>query len=87
MNFPALFLGMYLLDVGDIIYIYICRGIHALILERLLGKVYFKFIFTKNSSLGNFRICLLRITPNVDLLARVTEAKMGFERKVETFFS
>jgi len=29
--------GMYLLDVGDIIYIYICRGIHALILERLLG--------------------------------------------------
>jgi hypothetical protein len=30
-------IGMYLLDVGDIIYIYICRGIHALILERLLG--------------------------------------------------
>ena len=27
---------MYLLDVGDIIYIYICRGIHALILEHLL---------------------------------------------------
>ena len=55
-EFSPSFLGMYLLDVGDIIYIYICRGIHALILERLLGKVYFKFIFTKNSSLGNFRI-------------------------------
>ena len=55
LNFPTLFLGMYLLDVGDIIYIYICRGIHALILERLLGK-YFKFIFTKNSILGNFRM-------------------------------
>ena len=28
---------MYLLDVGDIVYIYVCRGIHALVLERLFG--------------------------------------------------
>ena len=28
---------MYILDVGDILYLYICRGIHALILERLFG--------------------------------------------------
>ena len=29
--------GMYILDVGDILYLYICRGIHGLILERLFG--------------------------------------------------
>jgi len=29
--------GMYLLDLGDMFYLYICRGIHSMILERLFG--------------------------------------------------
>ena len=29
--------GMYLLDVGDMIYLYLSRGLHALILERIFG--------------------------------------------------
>ena len=35
-NFSS-FLGMYLLDLGDMFYLYICRGIHSMILERLFG--------------------------------------------------
>merc|ERR1711956_108383 len=29
--------GLYLLDIGDIFYLYICRGIHQMILERIFG--------------------------------------------------
>lgn len=29
--------GMYLLDIGDVMYVYICRGIHQFVLERTLG--------------------------------------------------
>ena len=36
-NFFKFFSGMYLLDLGDMFYLYICRGIHSMILERLFG--------------------------------------------------
>ena len=36
-NFFNFFSGMYLLDLGDMFYLYICRGIHQMILERVLG--------------------------------------------------
>ena len=29
--------GMYLLDVGDLLYLYLSRGLHAMILERVFG--------------------------------------------------
>merc|ERR1712223_381685 len=29
--------GMYLLDIGDIMYLYLSRGLHAMILERIFG--------------------------------------------------
>ena len=28
---------MYLLDTGDTLFLYLCRGLHALILERIFG--------------------------------------------------
>lgn len=36
-KFLNFFSGMYLLDLGDMFYLYICRGIHQMILERVLG--------------------------------------------------
>ena len=29
--------GMYLMDCGDIYYLYLCRGLHQMILEKTLG--------------------------------------------------
>lgn len=29
--------GMYLMDCGDIIYLYLCRGLHAMIIEHIFG--------------------------------------------------
>lgn len=29
--------GMYVLDVGDMLYLYLCRGLHQMILERIFG--------------------------------------------------
>lgn len=29
--------GMYVLDVGDMLYIYLCRGLHQMLLERIFG--------------------------------------------------
>ena len=29
--------GMYLLDIGDVLYLYLSRGLHAMVLERIFG--------------------------------------------------
>ena len=29
--------GMYLLDIGDVLYLYLSRGLHAMIIERIFG--------------------------------------------------
>ena len=29
--------GLYLLDLGDFYYLYVCRGLHQFVLERIFG--------------------------------------------------
>ena len=51
LKFPffLLFSGLYLLDIGDIFYLYICRGIHQMILERIFGVTrYYTYFFEIN---------------------------------------
>jgi hypothetical protein len=36
--------GMYLMDLGDIFYIYLSRGLHAFVLEKCFGVTKYVYI-------------------------------------------
>jgi hypothetical protein len=46
------------LDMGDMFYLYVCRGIHALILERIFGVNR----YVKNNNLTRLKYVYLVLT-------------------------